>query len=241
MAKDSTAAAPKKPGRIAQVRTVFQQSKQLDPKIGWWMLLAFVVTLAVAFGIGSWVGWPVYAVILGLPLAALAATLVMSRRAERAAYKRLEGQPGAVGAALTALRGDWYTDSQPVAVEGSRTGGVAEAVMVYRAVGRPGIVLVAEGPTARAQKLLAAERKRTARVAPDVPLTTFAVSEEQGDGLVAIRKLTGTVQRMRPILSKPDVLLVNKRLKALGGVKLPLPQGVDPNRVRVDRRAMRGR
>ena len=46
---------------------------------------------------------------------------------------------------------------------------------------------------------------------------------------------------MRPILSKPDVVLVNKRLKALGGVKLPLPQGVDPNRVRVDRRAMRGR
>ena len=98
MAKDSTAAAPKKPGRIAQARTVFQQSKQLDPKIGWWMLLAFVLTLAVAFGIGYAVGWPVYAVILGLPLAALAATLVMSRRAERAAYTRLEGQPGAVGA-----------------------------------------------------------------------------------------------------------------------------------------------
>ena len=141
------------------MRTVFQQSKQLDPKIGWWMLLAFVLTLAVAFGIGYAVGWPVYAVILGLPLAALAATLVMSRRAERAAYTRLEGQPGAVGAALTALRGDWYTDSQPVAVEGSRAG-VSDAAMVYRAVGRPGIVLVAEGPTVRAQRLLAAERKR---------------------------------------------------------------------------------
>lgn len=241
MAKDSTAApTPKKPGRIAQVRTVFQQSKQLDPKIGWWMLLAFVLTLAVAFGIGYAVGWPVYAMILGLPLAALAATLVMSRRAERAAYTRLEGQPGAVGAALTALRGDWYTDSQPVAVEGSRAG-VSDAAMVYRAVGRPGIVLVAEGPSVRAQRLLAAERKRTARVAPDVPLTTLAVSDEQGDGLVAIRKLTSTIQRMRPILSKQDVLLVNKRLRALGGLKLPLPQGVDPNRVRVDRRAMRGR
>ena len=65
MAKDSTAApTPKKPGRIAQVRTVFQQSKQLDPKIGWWMLLAFVLTLAVAFGIGYAVGWPVYACLL---------------------------------------------------------------------------------------------------------------------------------------------------------------------------------
>ena len=112
---------------------------------------------------------------------------------------------------------------------------------VYRAVGRPGIVLVAEGPSARAQRLLAAERKRTARVAPDVPLTTFTVSDETGDGLVAIRKLTSTVQRMRPILSKEDVLLVNKRLRALGGVKLPLPQGIDPTKARVDRRAMRGR
>ena len=38
-----------------------------------------------------------------------------------------------------------------------------------------------------------------------------------------------------------DVAVVQKRLRALGGMKLPVPAGMDPNRARVDRRSMRGR
>ncbi len=236
MAKDSstTAAAAKKPGRIAQLRTVLQQSKMLDPKIGWWMALAFVVVMAIAVGIGLAFGspWLWYAVLMGLPLAALAATIVMSRRAERAAYGRLEGQPGAAGAALTSLRGGWFTSAEPVAVEGARSGSFADAALVYRAVGRPGVVLVAEGPQGRAQKLLTAEKKRIERVAPGVPVTALRVGEGREEGVVAIRKLTSQVQRMRPNLTKEEVVKVNQRLRALGGVKLPVPQGIDPMRVR---------
>ena len=242
MAKDSSStAAPKKPGRIAQLRTVLQQSKALDPKIVWWMAGAFVLTLAVIVGIGWLVNWPVYAAILGLPLAALAATIVMSRRAEGAAYAKLEGQPGAAGAALTSLRGGWFTSSEPVAVEGARSGSMADAALVYRAVGRPGVVLVAEGPEARAQRLLLAEKKRTERVAPGVPVTVYRVGSGKEEGVVEIRKLTSKVQRMRATLSKDDVLKVNQRLRALGGVKLPVPQGIDPGRARPDRKGMRGR
>ena len=242
MAKDSSStAAPKKPGRIAQLRTVLQQSKALDPKIVWWMAGAFVLTLAVIVGIGWLVNWPVYAAILGLPLAALAATIVMSRRAEGAAYAKLEGQPGAAGAALTSLRGGWFTSSEPVAVEGARSGSMADDALVYRAVGRPGVVLVAEGPEARAQRLLLAEKKRTERVAPGVPVTVYRVGSGKEEGVVEIRKLTSKVQRMRATLSKDDVLKVNQRLRALGGVKLPVPQGIDPARARPDRKGMRGR
>ena len=105
MAKDSPAKtpAPKKRGRLAQILDVYRQSKQVDPKIGWWMLLAFVGVVVVAVGVGLLLGAPVYAAILGIPLGLLAATIVMSRRAERAAYRQIEGQPGASGAALTAL------------------------------------------------------------------------------------------------------------------------------------------
>jgi hypothetical protein len=46
---------------------------------------------------------------------------------------------------------------------------------------------------------------------------------------------------MRPELSKAEVDAVNKRLKALGGVKMPVPKGMDPTRARPDRKAMRGR
>ena len=72
-------------------------------------------------------------------------------------------------------------------------------------------------------------------------MTTYRVGEGGGEGVVEIRKLTSRVQRMRATLTKDEVLTVNKRLRALGGVKLPLPAGVDPMRARVDRKAMRGR
>ncbi|MBK8469644.1 MAG: DUF4191 domain-containing protein [Actinomycetales bacterium] len=245
MAKDSPAktAAPKKPRRIAQMREVFRQSRTLDPRIGWWMLLAFLAVMGVAVAIGLWIGtpWLWYAVFMGIPLGALAATVVMSRRAERAAYRRLEGQPGAVGAALTSLRGTWFTSAEPVAVEAARSGTLTDAAMVYRAVGRPGIVLVAEGPETRAVKLLMTEKKRVERVAPGVPVVTYRVGTGDGEGIVEIRKLTSRVQRMRSVLGKQEVTAVNKRLRALGGMKLPLPQGIDPTRVRPDRKAMRGR
>ncbi len=243
MAKDSTdkTAAAKKRGRLAQILDVYRQSKQVDPKIGWWMLLAFVGVVVVAVGIGLLFSAPVYAAILGIPLGLLAATIVMSRRAERAAYRQIEGQPGASGAALTALRGGWYTDPQPVAVEAARGGDMTESGLVFRAVGRPGVVLVGEGPTGRAQRALAAERRKVERVAPGVPVTTYRVGAGEGEDVVAIRKLAKRVQRMKPVLTKEEAAAVNKRLRALGGVRPPLPQGLDPTKARVDRRAMRGR
>ncbi|MGV1008958.1 MAG: DUF4191 domain-containing protein [Dermatophilaceae bacterium] len=242
MAKDSTgkAAAPKKRW-YAQLVDVYRQSQQVDPKIGWWMLLAFAGVLAVAVGVGALLGAPVYAAILGVPMGLLAAVIVMSRRAERAAYRQIEGQPGATGAALTALRGGWFTDPQPVAVEAARGGDMAESGLVFRAVGRPGVVLVGEGPTGRAKKALAAERKKVERVLPGVPVTVYRVGTGEGDDLVAIRKLAKRVQRMKPVLTKDEVAAVNNRLRALGGVRPPLPQGLDPTKARVDRRAMRGR
>jgi hypothetical protein len=46
---------------------------------------------------------------------------------------------------------------------------------------------------------------------------------------------------MKPVLTKDEVSVVNKRLKSIGGARPPLPKGVDPTKVRMDRKAMRGR
>ena len=236
--KDTT---PKKPGRVAQVRQVFTAAKAVDPQIGWWMALAFLGVLLVAVVIGVLTHFLVFAIIIGIAFAALAATIVLSRRAERAAYRQIEGQPGAVGATLSSLRRGWFFDQQPVAADAARANDMASAAMVYRAVGRPGIVLIGEGPPARAQKLLAAERKRVERVAPGVPDVLLRVGDGDGDGEVGIRKLTTRVQRLKPVLTKDEVSVVNKRLKALGGMRTPVPKGVDPTKARMDRRSMRGR
>jgi hypothetical protein len=240
--KKGAPAAPKKAGRFAQIRQVFTAAKGVDPTIGWWMALAALGTLAVMVGIGLLVNYVVYFVILGLPMAALAASTVLSIRAKRAAYKSIEGQPGASGAALSSLRKGWYFDQQPVAVEAARAGDMSSTAMVFRATGRPGVVLVAEGPAARAAKLGEAERKKVSRIAgSNVPVTVLRVGEGGSDDEVSIRKLASKVQRMKPVLTKQEVAAVNKRLKAMGGLRPPLPAGIDPNRVRMDRKAMRGR
>jgi hypothetical protein len=125
-------------------------------------------------------------------------------------------------------------EEQPVAVD-PRTQDV-----VFRAVGRPGIVLVAEGPSQRAGKLAEVERKRLNRVlGTNVPVTVILAGD--GEGQVPLRKISGQVMRLKPAITKQEVSEVSKRLRALGGVRPPIPKGVDPTRVRPDRRAARGR
>lgn len=236
-----TAVAPKKKrlAGLRQIGVAFRQARQLDPSIVWWMLGAFLLVEGLAVAIGFVLGYPVYSAVLGVSLAALAAMLVMVRRTERAAYRRLEGQAGAAGAALGALRRGWFHDEQPVAVEATRPGDLTGAAMVFRAIGRPGVVLVAEGPAGRAERLAEKERKRVSRVLPNVPVTLIRLGS--GEGEVPVRKLVRSLQRMRPSLTKAEVLAVNKRLRALGGAQLPVPKGVDPTRARIDRKGMRGR
>jgi len=234
--------APKKSGRFAQIRQVYTAARGVDPMIGWWMALASLGTLVVMVVIGVLVGRWVYFLVLGIPTATLAASTVLSVRAKRAAYKSIEGQPGASGAALSSLRKGWFFEQQPVAAEAGRAGDMSSAAMVFRATGRPGVILVVEGPAARATKLGEAERKKVSRVAgPNVPVTVIRVGEGGGEDEVSVRKVAGKLQRMKPVLTKEEVAAVNKRLKALGGLRPPLPAGVDPNRVRMDRKAMRGR
>ena len=239
--KDGDTKAPKekKTGRLAQIWQVFKITRQQDPLVGWYMLLAFLVTFGVLFIVGLLLdlGW-IFA-IFGVMSGILVATIVMSRRAERAAYRQIEGQTGAAGAALTSIRRGWYTDREPVAADVNRPGDFTSAAVVYRALGRAGVVLVGEGPTGRVQKLLVAEKKRVERVAPGVPVTLMRVGS--GEDEVPISKLASKVQRLRPQITKDEMSVVNKRLKALGGMKAPLPKGIDPTRARMDRKALRGK
>jgi hypothetical protein len=239
MAREKKQKTPKGKGRIAQIVEVYRISKAADPTIGWWMLGSFVATFAVLLAIGflvdmEWI-FGGFALLTGI----MVATIVMSRRAERAAYSSIEGQAGATGAALTSIRRGWYTDREPVAADMARPGDLGSAAMVYRALGRPGIVLVGEGPAIRVEKLLASEKRRVERVAPGVPVTTLRVGNAEGE--IPLNKIANKVQRLKPQITKDEMVLVNKRLKSLGGMRAPLPKGVDPTRARMDRKALRGR
>ena len=167
---------------------------------------------------------------------------MLSRRAERAAYKQIEGQPGAVGAALRSIRRGWYIEETPVAADAQRATDLQSAALVYRAVGRsrhrP------HRPRARPAAPRSCSRRSAARSSasrPAFPVTLLRVGDGGTEDEVTIRKLASRVQRMKPVLTKDEVSVVNKRLKSIGGVRPPLPKGIDPTKVRMDRKAMRGR
>lgn len=223
----------KKPGWFSQIKGVYRMTHQVDRSVTWWMLLAFAGVLAVAVGIGLVTGHPIYATFLGLPVAVLAAMFILARKAERAAFRQIEGQPGAAGAALRVLRRGWTVEEQPVAVD-PRT-----QDSVFRVVGRPGVVLVSDGPPHRVGKLLEAERKRVARVLPSVPVHLIQAGD--GEGQVPLRKVPRTVTKLKPKLTKGEAAQVVVRLKSLGGLRPPIPQGIDPFRARPNRKMMRGR
>jgi hypothetical protein len=234
-----------KTGRIAQIRQAYRAIHQLDPRLPWWMAGAAVLAAAVIIGIGAYFGgfWLWYSVLMAIAAALLAAVVVMNRRGNTAMYRALEGQPGAAGATLTGLgKRGWYAGQEPVAIEGARgtrPSDMADAAMVFRALGRPGVVLIGEGPAPRVTKLLKQEEKKVARVAPGVPVHLWVVGE--GEGQVPIKKVSSRLTRMRPVLTKEETSVVNKRLKSLGGMRPPIPKGIDPTRARVDRKAMRGK
>lgn len=237
---------PNKPGWFKQLRQVFSMTRKADPSAVWWMLLAALSVLVVALLIGLWLDQVVYLMVLAVPLALLAVMIILGRRAERAAFSQIEGKPGAAAAVLQQLRRGWYYDQEPVAAEaGGQMRGMRDlhnAAMVFRAVGKPGVVLIAEGPAGAAARLTKAETRKVTRVVgEEVPVHTIVVGK--GEGQVPLRKVIKTVKKLPRRISNDEAVAVQQRLKALGGRnRPPVPAGMDPMRPqRASRRALRGR
>ena len=216
-----------------QVWQAYTMTRQADPAVTWVILAAFVGVLAIAVVLGVVFEQVIYSIIVGLPFALLAGMFLLARRAEKAAYRRLEGQPGASLSALRTIRRGWDFPEEPAAVD-PRTQDV-----VFRGLGRAGIVLVGEGPSGRQIKLLESEKRKVARILPNVPITLIQAGT--GPDQVPLPQLARKVQKLKPTLTKQEVTEIGKRLRALGGARLPVPKGVDPFRARPDRKGMRGR
>ena len=228
-----TPKSAKEPGRLKQMLQVFTMTRRYDPMSVWYMLIAFVLPVAagiiLAFLISpqSVIGIILY-IVAGVMAGLLAFLLVLGRRAERAAYGQIKGQPGAVGAVLkSSLRRGWVASEMPVTVSPKTQDAV------YRAVGRGGIVLIGEGPKSRTAKMLDDERRRIARVLPNVPVNYLTVGPDNDS--TELHKLPSVMNRFAKALNKSEIYAVNNRIGSLGKAGLPIPKGVDPTRVRSSR------
>ena len=204
-------------GRLKQIRMVAGLINQQDRKAMPIIIGSAVGIIVVFVLVGLFTKLAAFLIPLGVLLGLLAAMILFGRFAQRAQYSVIEGQPGAAAAVLQGMRGNWTVTP---AVTANRNLDV-----VHRAVGRPGVVLVGEGSPSRLPGLLAAEKKRIARVAYDTPIYDIQVGE--GEGQVPIRRLQRRVMKLPRNLRSSAVSDLNYRLKALPP-SLQAPKGPVP-------------
>ncbi|CAN2204590.1 Protein of unknown function DUF4191 [Candidatus Nanopelagicaceae bacterium] len=220
MAKNKEAKV--KSPRFKEFRDAYAITKSVKPWIGILLLGVIVGVTAVAIGLGAWGGHPIYATFIGLPSSLIVALVIFTRIAGSAAYASIEGQIGAGASVLMAIRKGWTT-TPAVAVNRNQD-------MVHRSVGRGGIVLTAEGGSATTQ-MLQDEKKKSERYAPGAPITLIVVGD--GAGQVPLKKLQKHVQKLPKKLSAHQMRELRMRLKAVGGMSLPVPKGPMPKGVKI--------
>ena len=208
--------------RFKEFRDAYAITKSVKPWIGLALAGIVVAGVAIAEIIGFATGHPIYAGILGLLSSLVVALVVFTRIAGSAAYASIEGQIGAGASVLMAIRKGWTT-TPAVAVNRNQD-------MVHRSVGRGGIVLTAEGGSA-VNQMLQDEKKKSERYAPGAPITLIVVGD--GAGQVPLKKLQKHVQKLPKKLSAHQMRELRMRLKAVGGMSLPIPKGPMPKGVKI--------
>ena len=221
--------APDRAGRAAQIRQVWSLTRSSDPKLPLVVLGPAIGLLAALVVVGVLIGHPVYLSILGVLGALVVAMAIFGRRATKAMYAQVEGQPGAGASVLQTLRGDWRTTP---AVAFNRN-----MDLVHRVVGRPGVVLIGEGNPGQLRQLLVDQKRRVGRVAPDTPIYEVIIGD--GEGQVPLRKLQQHVMKLPRNVGRKDIDGLEQRMKALGGTNVPMPKGPMPRPGQIPRGKMR--
>ena len=208
--------------RFQTIRDAYKVTKQVKPWIPFALIGIFLATWSIGIGIGASLDHPFYFAFISFPLALLFTLFFFTRQAGTAAYSAIEGQMGAGASVLMAIRKGWTT-TPAVAVNKQQD-------MVHRSVGRAGIVLTGEGGFA-VRQMVQDEKRKSERYAPGVPVIELFVGD--GEGQVPLRKLQKHVTKLPKKLTPHQMREVRARLKAVGGMSLPIPKGPMPKGVKI--------
>ena len=211
-------------GRLKQMRMVARLLNQQNRKAMPIIIGSAIGIIVVLTLVGLLTGTAAFTIPFGVVLGLLTAMILFGRFAQAAQFAAIEGQPGAAAAVLQSMRGNWTVTP---AVTANRNMDV-----VHRAVGRPGVILVGEGLPSRLAGLMSAEKKKTARVAHEVPIFEFQVGNEPGQ--IPVRQLQRKIMRLPRNLRPAAVSDLNYRLKALQP-SLQMPKGPLPKGARQPR------
>lgn len=223
-AKAAAKAARKEASRARrkQLWQAFQMQRKEDKLLLPYMIGAVVLLVGLAVLIGVLTGSLVFVLPLGIVLGVLIAFIIFGRRVQKTVFTKAEGQAGAAAWALDNMRGQWRV-KQAVT-------GTAHLDAIHRVIGKPGVILVAEGAPHRTKSLLAQEKKRIARLVGDTPIYDVTVGNEEGH--VPLKSLERHLNKLPNNINKARIDALESRLAALGGKqpgpgmpKGPMPQG----------------
>jgi len=210
------------PGRLKQIGMVAGMIRKSDPRALPIVIGSGVGVIVVFVLVGVFAHLTGFLIPLGVLLGVMTTMILFGRYAQSAQYKTIAGQPGAAAAIVQQMRGNWTVTP---AIAGNRNMDI-----VHRVVGRPGVVLLGEGSPNGLASLIAAEKKKIARIAYGVPITDLQVGEESGQ--VPIRQLQRKLMRLPRELKPGAVSDLNNRLKALPS-SLQAPRGPMPRQGRM--------
>lgn len=209
--------------RLKQIGMVFKftakQDKWFTPLVVAAVVLPLAITVAVFLWTGQWIWIP-----LGILTMLLAVLIVLNLRSNTAMMNMMEGQPGAAGQLVEQMRGDWRVKQAVSAT--------TQFDVVHLVIGKPGVILLAEGNPARLKPLLGEQKRRLTKVIGDAPLYDYIIGTEEGQ--LSIRKLRMTLMRLPRNLSGKEVNALDRALTALNA-RPQMPRGQLPKEFRPPR------
>ncbi|MEU7826519.1 DUF4191 domain-containing protein [Catellatospora sp. NPDC049133] len=209
--------------RLKQIGMVFKftakQDKWFTPLVVAAVVLPLAITVAIFLYTGAWIWIP-----LGILTTLLAVLIVLNLRSNTAMMNMMEGQPGAAGQLVEQMRGDWRVKQAVSAT--------TQFDVVHLVIGKPGVILLAEGNPARLKPLLGEQKRRLTKVIGDAPLYDYIIGTEEGQ--LSIRKLRMTLMRLPRNLSGKEVNALDRALTALNA-RPQMPRGQLPKEFRPPR------
>ncbi|MDI1465539.1 DUF4191 domain-containing protein [Catellatospora sp. KI3] len=206
--------------RLKQIGMVFsftaKQDRWFVPLVAAAALIPLAVTIAAVLLGAGWLWLPI-----GILFALLAVLIVLNLRSNTAMMNMMEGQPGAAGQLVEQMRGDWRVKQAVSAT--------AQMDVVHLVIGKPGVILLAEGAPQRVKPLLGEQKRRLAKVIGDTPLYDYIIGTEEGQ--LSIRKLRSTLLRLPVRLKGKDINALDRALTALTA-RPQMPKGGLPKEFR---------
>ncbi|WP_029678415.1 DUF4191 domain-containing protein [Bifidobacterium sp. 7101] len=234
--------AKKKSSTINQIVKIYQFTYAEDKALPWLLavailvptLIAVVICLLAHFG---WLSW-ILTVLLGIMVGLLLATMTLTRRSDKVGYAKMDGRPGAAAAVLSSISKAGFSFPQdPVWIDAKTKDAV------WRGTGRTGVYLIAEGDYNRVNKAMNREEEKIRRITRGSAIPIYRISVGHGPDQVPLDKLQRTVVKKKIKLTATELETLNDRLVTLQKRQnaLGMPKGIDPTKIHVSRKAMRGR